>query len=265
MQAQEPGSSPASFNRLTTQELKERYRQQMRPALGQTAINLRVWVPFFTNPFQRSTLVRFASEDERVGLSWKVALPRQCWQCGSTTGLSPVEFEESIRTLDNPVALLGGSIAAISLVLLLFLLMPGVYTFFLLFLVSAIALAVVMLKSWREDVRLTMFTCQDHRATARCPDMAIDDQKLHVFLPTAELASAAAAEIAARRKDHARKRGMGSEEPHSERSYAAPPPRLAPSPPASEEPIRLARPEPVDLPPIKLAGDDDDLPADQGK
>jgi hypothetical protein len=128
--------------------------------------------------------------------------------------------------------------------------------------VIVIAAAVVMLKSWREDVRITMFSCREHQSTARCPDMAIDDQKLHVFLPTVELATAAASEIAAKRKDHARKRGMGGDESQSERSYAAAPPRPAPSPAPSDEPIRLMRPEPVDLPPIRLAGDEEEPKSD---
>jgi hypothetical protein len=244
-------------------QLKTRYETVVRPALHRLAVNLRVWAPFFSTPLHRSTLVRFSSEDDRIGLDWKVVLPRQCWQCGQKSGLSPTEYEQAIRTFDNPVAVLGGGLGIVFVGLVLFLFMPGVTTFVIFALLAAVAAGIALLKSWQETVRLTMFSCSVHGADMRCPDMAIDDQKLHVFLPTAELAAAAADEAAARRKKHAQSRTMAAEGSASQRSFAAVEPVESPRSPApSEAPIHVSRPEPVDLPPIRLAGDDDEPPAE---
>jgi hypothetical protein len=238
----------------------------MRPALARLAVNLKVWAPFLSNPFQRSTLVRFAAEDDRVGLSWNVVLPRQCWHCGQKTGLTPTEYEQTLRAFDNPIAILGGGLAGVIIGLILLLVMPGFVAFVLFVLLIAIAAGVMLLKSWQETVRLTMFSCPAHVAEMRSPEMAIDDQKLHVFLPTAELAAATADEMAERRKQHARSRTMAAEGSASQRSFEAvePAPRARSAAPPSESPIPLPpRAEPIDLPPIKLAGDDDEPPLAQ--
>ena len=246
----------------TAANAKARLETVVRPALAQLAVNMRIWAPFFSNPFHRSTLVRFSSEDDRVGLSWKVVLPRQCWQCGQKTGLAPMEYEQAIRAFDNPIAIVGGGLAAAFIGLILFLWMPGISTFVVLALIVIAASGLLLLKSWQEVVRLTMFSCPVHVGEMRSPEMAIDDQKLHVFLPTPELAATTADEIAERRKHHARSRTMAAEGSASERSFAAvePSPRSAPAP--SEAPLPFTpRSEALDLPPIKLAGDEDEPPA----
>jgi hypothetical protein len=127
-------------------------------------------------------------------------------------------------------------------------------------LIVVAACGLLLLKSWHEVVRLTMFSCPVHVGEMRSPEMAIDDQKLHVFLPTPELAAATVEQIAERRKHHARSRTMAAEGSASQRSFAAvePPPSSRSAPAPSEAPLPFTpRPEAVDLPPIKLAGDED--------
>jgi hypothetical protein len=174
-----------------------------------------------------------------------------------------MEYEQAIRAFDNPIAIVSGGLAAALIGLVLFLWMPGFSTFVVLVLILAVAAGLLLLKSWQEVVRLTMFSCPVHIGEMRCPEMAIDDQKLHAFLPTPELAAATVDEIAERRKHHARSRPMAAEGSASQRSFAAtePMPSSRSAAPPSEAPIPLApRSEPVDLPPIKLAGDEDEPP-----
>jgi hypothetical protein len=134
---------------------------------------------------------------------------------------------------------------------------PGIFTVLLLAAIVAIGLLVLRLKSWEEDVRLVFWSCPEHREELKEPDLAIDDQQLCVMSPTFELADAARIAIRAKRKRGLKPYDTGPEtpaEPAPERSRRAPAA-------VEQEPVTYQRPQPVDLPPIRLAGEEDDPPA----
>jgi len=112
---------------------------------------------------------------------------------------------------------------------------------------------VLWLKSWTEEVQLTMWTCPAHSGPMKVPGMVIDDQHLHVTLAHADVVAATNDDIRERRRTSAGRKMLGAGG-----GGASNPPRR----PASEElpPVPVYRPaptKPVDLPPIKLAGDEE--------
>jgi len=58
------------------------------------------------------------------------------------------------------------------------------------------------LKSWRERVKLTFWTCPEHAEELAPPGLVSHEEDLYVYLPTEELAEKARADvIAARRRE----------------------------------------------------------------
>lgn len=220
-------------------------------------------------------MARYSAVDERIGLAWQVSLPRQCWQCGKTTNLKVTEHRLTLRAFENPIALFSGAAVGIGIGLLLLVVWPSVSTLLLLVLIAAIAFGLLWLKSWNEDVRLAMFTCSEHAGQAPCPEMAIDDQHLHVFLASSEMAAEAREQIQAKRKSNRPAGQSNGESARSGRVADAAPPRYTPPRPSatsapaelpaatvplSPDPARVNSPS-AELPPIKLAGEEDEPPA----
>ncbi len=222
----------------------------LRPILHRARLYLRVWIPFLTNPHEQQRLVKFKARFERESLNWRAEFPERCWKCAATESLQRRTFKRSLRVYDAPLYILGGAIFALLFVGLLKLLFAP-WTTALLMSMAAITGggALMFVKSWVEEVRLTFWTCEDHAKELNCPDMVADDNELYVYAPSAELAQAARAELKAKRKTHRRPMGPAADgTPARPAGPAVPkggyiPPR---KPPTTQ-----------DLPPIKMASDED--------
>lgn len=232
----------------------------LRPRVHQAWCNLRAWLPFFDTPNRRARQVRYSPNDCRTGLFWDVALPRQCCRCAATDGLKSQEFKQSIRVFDYPLhiagiaALMSGGILFLAFVT--FSLLSYTILFSLLAIagfIVAVASVLLFLKSWVEDVRLRLFACAEHTDELQPPDLVVHDNELTVVLPSESLAEAAAAELKQQRRG---KRAAG-ESSGSYRSASSAPGAPPAAIPVNQPPLP-PRPMVPDLPPIKLAGDDDD-------
>jgi hypothetical protein len=108
------------------------------------------------------------------------------------------------------------------------------------------------LKSWREPVRVVLWSCQTHAGDVRFPDMVIHDNELHLFVPTVSLAEATTAELMTRRRQGRRYAEDATSGAAAVQSDTARPTRAparedpAPAPPSVTRPLREK------LPPIKL-------------
>jgi hypothetical protein len=233
----------------------ERVWPHLKPYADPAWLNLRVWVPFLANPDFRASQVLFGAKDFRDGRDWKISLPRQCWQCGTTSGLMPRQYEKQIRTFEAPVGIAGSALGLAVFALLLALWLSS--SFFSLVAFCLIGGAVFLfVKSWIEHVEFSMWTCPTHADELRCPDMVVHENEVHVLMPWPKLAEATRQDILERRKNRDRGR-YGNE--------AAAPSRAAETPiqlSETREPSRAAPPESAkpsvagykrdELPPIKL-------------
>ncbi len=218
---------------------------------------LSVWMPTLANPHERRCLVRYESRDARSSLNWTVVLPRQCWKCAAKEELDPQRFDVSLKVYHQPVMIVSIAVAFVVMVLIV----SSCMGFWLMFLVCAVLSAVVAglllkLKSWQEEVRLHIWTCQQHADELVQPDMIVEDESLNIFLPTAELAKAARDDLKERRKQG----GRPHERPEAARAKPSAP--AGPNRPVQEGPSRTPyRPSapPEELPPIKLEGDDEEI------
>lgn len=261
-QRRSPAQERAEALRRTAAEASRKGVSFLRPRVYQAWCNLRVWLPFFDTPNRRARQVRYSPSDCRTGLSWDVALPRQCCRCGATEGLTSREFQESIRVFDYPLHIAGvAGLMAVGILFLAFLAFSFLsYTILLSLLlfvafIVAVAGGLLFLKSWEEDVRLRLFACPAHADELAPPDLVVNDNELTVVLPSESLAEAASAELKQQRRGKQRATG--------DSSAAYRPTSSAPGAPPAAIPVRGAPPLPPrpiveDLPPIKLAGDDDD-------
>lgn len=256
--------------RSATQERAEALRRKaaaasaqgvtyLRPRVQQAWCNLRVWLPFFDTPNRRARQIRFSNSDCRDGFFWDVALPQQCCRCGRTDNLKSQSFERLVRAFEYPLHIAGvaGLMAGGVLFLAFIALSFGMYATLLSLLIFAgviacVAAGLLWLKSWDEEVRLRLFACPDHLDELREPEMVVYDNELTIVLPSESLAETAMEELKQRRRGK-----------HRHASEAATPARPASGvmPPAAI-PVPTTslptRPYVPDLPPIKLAGDDED-------
>ncbi len=230
-----------------------------RPALKQTWLNLKVWVPFLQNPSDRARLATFLARERRSGLEWQVRLPEQCWSCGRTDQLREREYEIPIRSFEYPMPIVG--LGSMCVVFFLFFAWafssPKMLT---LAVVSAvISVAAALIKSWTETVCVSMNTCPDHAREMRFPECVVDQGELYLFLPNARLATAT---IAAAKAERLKQQGYTPFEGSAAAGgsgYVGGGSRSAND--AGEEDRPRYRPpppiKPVQLPPLKLDGDDD--------
>ncbi len=177
------------------------YGRFVRPWLRQVWLNVQVWIPFLINPFERRRLVKVAEHEARHDLDWELELPRQCWKSGARSGLAACHFEVRYRSFDRPLAIFGVMFLALMVVSTLSCLLGPWLTPTLSLVIVVLGMLVLWLKSWREQVRLTVWSLPEHADELRCPDMAIYNDMLFIYLPTIDLARATSHELRARRHE----------------------------------------------------------------
>jgi hypothetical protein len=203
-------------------------------------LNLRVWVPFLATPDFRNRQVSYGGRENRDGTKWNVNLPKQCWKCSRKDGLRSREYEFGTRSVEAPVAILACSVG-----IALFSFLLGLWLYFPLALFAFAILAggfvMMYVKSWPEQVRLVQWTCTEHADAMRQPEVVVYENELHLIPATQELAEAAGAELAAKRRaggQYAEARSNATVDPMARAETPAPP-----------KPQGYKRDE---LPPIKL-------------
>ena len=247
---EKPSSSPGAA-------AANRYWQAMRPAVDQSLLNLRVWLPILATPDMKGREVRYGAREHRAGTKWQISLPEQCWQCGKTEGLQKREVSRSVRRFESPLSIISGTFGvALALFVLWVAWGWGLSLALLLTIVGAVLLFV---KSWKERVRMTIWTCPEHAAEFAPPEISPGEDDLHLFVATESLAQAARAEIKAARRRNLPERPVSGDTPENADKPAVRerPANRAPSP---DEPPPPSRPQPTrtELPPLKLAGDEDE-------
>jgi hypothetical protein len=221
-------------------------RAVWNPAWAQARQNLRVWIPWLATRRDAACRVCVPSRDHRTGLNWEVALPRQCWFCATTERLEARTFDRDVRCFEHPLQIVGVALAISAFCLLL------TCIWWVMAIVAWVALiggaVVVLLKSWHEQVQVTLWACPDHRATLRRPEMVVFDDDLTLILGSESLTAAMRAQLKALRKVGPRDATEGATSRSSDSS--APSTQYAPSTP----PLQPR----AELPKIKLAGDEEE-------
>ena len=268
----EDTSQPSADNRPPpersgAEEVRRRARQSwtfLRPRLWQTAVNLRVWVPAFSNRGVEVRRVRLWAREFRHGLTWQFDLPQQCWKCGQTDELVSRRIERRVRSFDMPLVNAAG-MGGVTLALLLWASWFDSYVVSILALASIpVGFAVVMFRSWVEEVELRIWSCREHEEELQPPEMVVDQGELFLFTATAELAKAANRELASRRRRDVARHGSPQAASDRPTSATGDESESADKPP---EPGTLFgnRPPKPDLPPIKLVGDEEEDESGTGK
>jgi hypothetical protein len=215
-----------------------RVRPYVRPVADSAWLNARVWLPVLATPQFRACKVNYAAREGRDGTKWDIALPKQCWQCGSSDRLMQREYEQPLRGFESPIAIL---VCTVSIALLLLLLAVWMRSGTCVWLAMFTLLgggAFMFVKSWSEHVRLVIFTCPDHADNLRSPLMVAYDNELHMILPNETFTQKAREELALKRRTDQR---------YSERSDT--PPEIT-TPGQGRQAVEKYRRD--ELPPIKL-------------
>ncbi len=244
-----PSQNPSLWKRIAA---------YLRPYTHQTWLNVQVWVSPLMNPAQRARQIRYWSRESREKAVWEVALPPQCWQCGTEEGVRARVWERTVRSFEYPLPIIGVTLgfALPGLWLSWWLGWKPLAIMAALWLVGGIV--AMVLKSWPEHIRTAMSTCDAHADAMSSPDVVVDQGELFLFAPTVELAEAAREELQEQRRQTKRRwsgygDGGASAAPSDRSDHAAPE-----SEPTGPYRPKIAPPSTPDLPPIKLAGDDDE-------
>ncbi|HVX11428.1 MAG TPA: hypothetical protein VHC22_09625 [Pirellulales bacterium] len=225
--------------------------------LDRWLLNLRVWVPALRTPAMKGRQVKYRSSDARSGMTWKIAMPRQCYACGKTDDLTLRKFSEEVRVYDAPTAIMGSTLAAVTLVLLLAVFRLSFPFFILAVVIGLMGAAFQFIKSWTERVKINLFSCPEHLDDLTPPEVVSYDDDLYVYVPHESLTEPARAELI-----ESRKKGQKQRPPLANDQT-----RAAGSGSAVNEPVpnETAEPAPIrpiitrqELPPLKLAGDEDE-------
>lgn len=233
-----------------------------RPWLDQAWLNARVWLPFLRSPDMKLRLVKYRSREQRSGMTWEIDLPKQCWHCGLLEGLTGKKFDRPVRTFEAPTNVLGFSLGFSALLFLFWILLGWSWCWKAALLLTMGGCAWLAVKSWKERVRMTLWSCPEHLDELVAPAVVCHDDDLYVYAPSESLAETARAEVAAARKKQGKYRdavapasrddaaesdrtidGASSEGPRAAREAASPPVRTIP--------LR------AELPPLKLAGEEE--------
>lgn len=249
---EKPSSSPGAA-------AANRYWQAMRPAVDQSLLNLRVWLPILATPDMKGREVRYGAREHRAGTKWQISLPEQCWQCGKTDGLEKREVSRSVRRFESPLSILSGTFGVAIALFVLCIVFRSITLFNLAFLLSIVGAVLLFVKSWKERVRMTIWTCPEHAAEFAPPEISPGEDDLHVFVATESLAQAARAEIKAARRRNLPERPVSADATENADKPAVRE-RAANRAPSPDEPPPPSRPLPTrtELPPLKLAGDEDE-------
>ena len=225
----------------------------LRPLARQAWINLQVWLPILQNRTERERVVKFHPREHREGTRWALDLPKQCWQCGATDKLWDRELELEVRAFEYPLQVLAGMLGAAGFFLFVAWVVGSWKSLLLYFLSLIVGGLVLWVKSWPETVKLQMWTCPEHAADMRAPTMGIEEGELFLFMPTEQLADEARRELRRARleRDSLLPGAPRSAQPGA--GTAEPPDRQA------GRPVQPSAPGPAfpELPPIKLAGDEE--------
>jgi hypothetical protein len=266
--AADPGAPPGRNG------LRERFATEiwprLKPTLHQSWLNLQIWIPFLQNANTRARQIIYWGREHREGHAWRVGLPAVCWNCGRGEALRSREYDVEIRSFEYALQI-GAATVGFSFFLLLISYWRGSWRFLLFTLVVALAgVGLMLLKSWRERVRLVMWSCRDHADTMLRPDLVIDENQLHVIMPTETLAAAAQEELNAERRRLQMQKGTGgggtvagggstwgTATPARPAQERAPSAREDSAPPPSYKPVHNM-PNAPELPPIKLFGEDEE-------
>ena len=226
-------------------------RQRSDSRMRQSWLNLRVWIPFLLNPSDADRQVKYWARDNRDGLMWKVAFPKQCWECGEKDDVKKREFRRSVRSFDMPLPILIGTLTFAALFLAGGIWLWGPLLYCALGLVVLCG-ALLLVKSWVEDVRVILWSCPRHAESLPAPELVVDGEQLFVYAPTAPLAKEANAQNKEERlrANKSRAAARGAELPEE------PPLRDEPPPKERDRPKQPRVPKPkAELPPIKLSDD----------
>jgi hypothetical protein len=192
---------------------RTRLWRRWRPTLWQAWLNVRAWIPFLANPFERKRLVRYTAREKRRGLVWSVDLPAHCYHCGTGDDLSIRRVSRQVRSFEYPVAIVAGTLAAMLSIALLQLLLGLWLTLLIWAALAALGTAIFFLKSWRERVELVLWTCETDAPAFEPPDVVVHDEELYLYLPSVKLAKAAAAELKNERASSGRLRSGEGPDP----------------------------------------------------
>lgn len=250
----------AAMHEPAAESPTRRWAAAVGPWLDRVLINLRVWLPALRTPDMKTRQIKYRARESRTALTWNIGLPRQCWQCAASDGLTSRKFSREIRSFEYPTNILGGTLGMAALLLLLWIFFSVGWCLRLAFFIAVGGLVWLWIKSWKERVRVTVWSCAEHLDELTPPDTVSYDEDLYLFAPSERLAEVARAELIASRK----KEGKYLPEPAAERTT----PKKASSPPrdrtaASESATEAPPPaRPIvtraELPPLKLAGEEDD-------
>lgn len=215
-------------------------------------LNLRVWVPALRTPDMKARLVKYRSSDARSGMTWKVGLPKRCYECGKTDNLTLRKYSREVRVLEAPTTIIGGTIGAALLLLLMAIVFRVWSLFFLSLVMLLMGAAFQFIKSWSERVKVNVFSCSEHLEDLTAPRVVSYDDDLYVFLPHESLAEPARNELA-----ESRKKGQKQRPPlANDLTRNAPPQTPAPAESEAPPPSRALGTR-TELPPLKLAGEDE--------
>ena len=240
--------------------LRERW-VWLRPLARQAWINLQVWLPILQNRTERERLVKFHPREHREGTRWSLDLPKQCWQCGATETLWDRELELEVRAFEYPLQVLAGMLGAAGFFLFVAW-VAGSWKSLLLYLLSLIVGGIVLwVKSWPETVKMRLWTCPQHAAEMRAPTMGIEEGELFLFMPSEGLADEARRELRRARleRDSLLPGAPRSGQPAGEAEETGAGGRSGggASSGAPTRPVTPSGPLFPELPPIKLAGDEE--------
>lgn len=187
----------------TTARPRRRWRigQAVRSRLRQVWLNVQIWIPFLLNPFERRRMLRLNEHDRlgerevRYDLDWTVELPYLCWKTSQTKDLVPCVFQRRLRSFERPLTILGVMFLGLMVVSSLSCLLGPWLTPTLYGTIVLLGLTVLFIKSWRENVQLTVWSRPEYAEELKCPDMVVHSDHLYIHLPSTELARAAATAV----------------------------------------------------------------------
>jgi hypothetical protein len=222
-----------------------------RPLVRQAWQNLKVWIPFFLNPQDRLCQVVYHAREHREGFVWHVRLPRVCWQCGGDGDLWERQVELPRRGFENPLSIVAATLGSAAFFLLLAISFRSLSMFIAGLLALVVGGLVLWAKSWIETVNIEMATCPQHADALCLPGIVVYENELHLFLPNQRLADATRAALKAERLG--RDRTLPGV-PRGTESDVEPPPARE----RYQSPYAGRLPQRVELPPIKLAGEEEE-------
>ena len=229
----------------------------LKPILHQTSVNLKVWIPFLKNAHDRDREIVFAARESRQAARWMIVLPQQCWCCGSKENLKRKKHDTLVRGFEYPIPIFVTMLTAVGFLLLVAWWLESWFSVFLAMFIAAAGLAVLYLKSWQDRVQITIWATKEHASEPYELDLAVDEADLYVYVPSAELAADARKAVKAARRTYAgtmgNRPGTAAAPMRAEQDKQEPKQATVVIPPPQQ---------PVELPAIKLEGEDDPDPND---